>query len=548
MSPTNVSSRSEHRRPPRFARAILVALVLCSLALLPAPASLAAPGGPLVKIETGWLRGIEINGVQEFLGVPYAAPPISDLRWRPPAAAAAWSGMRDATTLPEACSQLASVTLPRIENEDCLYLDVYVYRPKNTPRAGKLPVLFWIHNGGFTGIGAKQFDGSPLATANGAVVVVPNWRQDLFGFLALPSLTGESADASSGNYGILDQQAALRWTQRNIAVFGGDPHNVTIFGQDAGGASACIHLASPTSAGLFRRASMLNGWCDGLSSLASAEGSGTSLAESLGCTDPANVAACMRGKSTAELLDASGTWASANPNVSGTLLAAQPLDAIKAGTWNKAPVLIGSAHDGYTFIFYYGGLYYVVNADNYADWVAYFFGAAAPQVLAEYPLGNYPSALFALNAAATDAWLACPTRTLTGVFAAAAPTYAYEFAATGWQQNQMPAPDDFPFGAFDGAELPYLFPSFPHIGAFTTSQQRLSSQMIHYWGSFGAAGIPTAPLSALWPLYTPQTQGVLQLREGGSGVIRDFAADHHCTFWDGLSGYGITRSSELRMK
>ena len=178
------------------------------------------------------VQGESTGGVDQWLGLPYAAPPVGALRWQPPQPPASWHGVRPAVTLPPTCPQLPSGNGPRSENEDCLYLSIY--RPAGVSRHERLPVLFWIHGGGLTTGSGNQHNGALMATTNHIEVVSINYRLGMFGFLALPSLSAESPAHASGDYGIQDQEAALEWVRRDIAAFGGDPRNVTIAGESAG--------------------------------------------------------------------------------------------------------------------------------------------------------------------------------------------------------------------------------------------------------------------------------------------------------------------------
>src|SRR3954451_1821460 len=191
---------------------VVVSAVVLSV-LVPAASALAEArgGGLVVDTHKGAVRGFRVDGVDKFLGIPYAAAPVGELRWRPPAPAPAWPGVRSATVYGNRCAQLESGNGPRSDSEDCLYLNVY--RPSRPPRHRGLPVLFWIHGGGLLNGASNQHDGALLAHANGIVVVSINYRLGVFGFLALPSLSGESGERSSGDYGMLDPQAALRWTR-----------------------------------------------------------------------------------------------------------------------------------------------------------------------------------------------------------------------------------------------------------------------------------------------------------------------------------------------
>ena len=271
-----MSTRSMSRHGWSWRRSLLVsaAVALGGLAVMPGGTwahsrPRTRSHAPIAVTRDGAVQGFFADGVDKFLGIPYAAPPVGSLRWRPPQAPAPWHGVRGATTLPPACPQLANSNGPRSENEDCLYLSVYV--PQGQRRAGDagrhdgpdrgLPVLFWIHGGGLTTGTGNQHDGTLMATTNHIIVVSINYRLGVLGFLALPSLSAEASDHASGDYGLLDQEAALRWTRANIAAFGGDPRDVTIAGESAGAYSVCSLLTSPPARGLFARAVMESGSC-----------------------------------------------------------------------------------------------------------------------------------------------------------------------------------------------------------------------------------------------------------------------------------------------
>ena len=251
---------------------------------------------PIVRIDGGLVRGADAAGVNSFLGLPYAAPPTGNLRWRPPQPAAGWSGVRDATTFGPSCPQAPSPFAPPGQfSEDCLYLNVYT--PAARSSFGGRPVLVWIHGGGLEQDGARDYDGTKLA-ADGVVVVTINYRLGALGFLAHPALASHGA---AGNYGLMDQQAALRWVQRNIARFGGDPGNVTIAGQSAGGLSVLAQMVSPGARGLFQRAIVQSGtFALNQRPLAVAEAAGQTFATAVGCADQS--AACLRSAPVSALV------------------------------------------------------------------------------------------------------------------------------------------------------------------------------------------------------------------------------------------------------
>jgi para-nitrobenzyl esterase len=267
--------------------AFCVALTVLMLTAVGGTAT-AAPGArsasrasPIVKVDGGFVKGVSVpGGVLAFRGLPYAAPPTGNLRWRPPQPPASWNEIRDASRFAPSCLQKPSLFVPPgPQSEDCLYLNV------STPALGRdgRPVLVWIHGGGFTEDGALNYDGTKLA-GNGVVVVTINYRLGALGFLAHPALATHPG-GPAGNYGLMDQQAALRWVKRNISQFGGDPRNVTIAGQSAGAVSVLAHLVSRGSRGLFQRAIVESGaFALNQVPLAAAEAFGRTFAAGVGCT------------------------------------------------------------------------------------------------------------------------------------------------------------------------------------------------------------------------------------------------------------------------
>jgi carboxylesterase type B len=523
-----------------------IALVGC-LALTPAVAMAHSRSGPpIAATRDGLVQGFSAGGVDKFLGIPYAAPPVGALRWRAPQPPAPWHGVRSATTLPPTCPQLANSNGPRSENENCLYVSVYTpagARGKRGGRRGRgLPVLFWIHGGGLTTGSGDQHDGTLMATTNNIVVVSINYRLGVFGFLALPSLSAEAPDHASGDYGLLDQEAALRWTHRNIAAFGGDPDNVTIAGESAGAYSVCSLLTSPPIRGLFSRAVMESGSCTS-TPLASAEQTGTQFADASGCTDPATAAACMRAKTPAELLDNPDYPSGLSPTSGGSELPVAPADAVAEGHFDRVPLLIGTNHDeGRTFAQGLAGL----TEAQYESLIDSEYGANASRVLALYPFSSFPSpytAAYAVGAVWTDSgFLAgiggCAAQSQEQVFRKYTPVFAYQF-----DDRHAPGLNDslpgYMWGAGHAMELAYMWPSFdngiPLYPQLTPAQLELSNQMVRYWGSFARYGAPFVRGQTFWPPY--QSGQMLSLRPGDASTpISDaeFGAEHNCSFWDSL--------------
>lgn len=508
----------------------LVALLTSFGLAAPASAGSAGSAAPVVVTDKGAVRGTATDTGRVFHRIPFAAPPIGDLRWRAPRPAAAWAGIRDATVPGPSCAQNEFPVLgqPRVTTEDCLYLNVY------TPpgRARHQPVMVWFHGGSFMNGSANLYDGSALAR-RGVVVVTVNYRLGAFGFLAHPALSGEDP-AKSGNYGLLDQQAALRWVQANAAAFGGDERRVTIFGESAGGISVCDHLTSPLATGLFAAAIIESGPCSLLGhALPAAEAAGERFATATGCAGQADVPGCLRSQPVATILDAQGVpegpetpWA---PNFATPVLPVDPMQAIMSGAYDRVPTIAGTNLDeGTIFVAVMEAQGIAINAETYPIVLSQMFGADAPRVQAEYPGSAYGGDYrLALSAVETDSMLACPTWALNQSLARASSAYAYEFADRT-APNLYSVTPDFPLGAFHGAELAYLFP----IGdAFDPAQRRLSDRMLSYWTRFAAVGDPNSDWTPRWQRFQPAHPTVLTLDRTGVTNRSGFGVRHQCGFW-----------------
>jgi len=442
--------------------------------------------------------------------------------------------VRDATQFGPGCPQALTSNPflpPETISEDCLNLNVYTPAPRS---GGDRPVLVWIHGGGLVQDGGRNYDGTKLA-ATGAVVVTINYRLGALGFLAHPALASHGA---AGNYGLMDQQAALRWVQRNIAQFGGDPRNVTIAGQSAGGLSVLAQMVSPGARGLFQKAIVQSGtFALNQRPLAAAEVSGEKFATAVGCPD--QTAACLRSVPVSDLVSKFGVEI---PGVVDGSVLTQPIGtALARGQFARVPVINGITHD--EELLFVDGLGITVSQGtniplagdpkdpaNYQANIAQALGVSAARstaIAAEYPLSAYPSPDVALSLLVSDASFACPALQVDRwTTARGAPTYAYQF-------NDDKAPVSFlgfSLGlATHGAELPYLFdlPNTPVT--LNDAQQALAASMRTAWASFAARGNPsTRALS--WPSVGNGTK-VLSFVPLQSKVTTDFAAAHHCSFW-----------------
>jgi para-nitrobenzyl esterase len=411
----------------------IIAIVPTTLILTAVVAVGATSPSPIVTTPNGPLRGILRNGVREFLGVPYAAPPVGSLRWRAPRPHAVWRTTLDATHTGPSCPQLLPGGDKLWGAENCLLLNIYMPNPP----LHDLPVMFWIHGGAFILGSAANFDGSALAKKHKLVVVTVNYRLGALGFLAHPSLDAENRPHVSGNYGLLDQQAALQWVKRNIRWFGGDPQQVTIAGESAGGFSVCAQLTSPAALGLFRAAIIESGPCTLTITKAQAARRGSELVTRLGCDKAADTAACLRAKSAAQVVSVMPgnlagplLWA---PVVDGKVMPKQPLQAFHDGTFNKVPVINGSNRDEGTLFVALGR---PISAENFGPAIDSFAQAVsrggasdhnAAKVEAEYPLRGYQSPAQGFAAVLGDAVFSCPIERVGELLAGFVPTYEYEF-------------------------------------------------------------------------------------------------------------------------
>jgi para-nitrobenzyl esterase len=527
--------RRVHVRAIAVVAALLAAAATSVQAGAAAPVRAGAVGDPLVvRTVDGVLSGAAAGSMDEYLGIPYAAPPVGSLRWEPPAPAAHWSGVRQATQFAPHCAQPATPFGIASTSEDCLYLNVYA--PAGTSlRGGTLPVMVWIHGGSFVSGESDDFDPAPLVR-RGVIVVTLNYRLGALGFLA-DSALADTPNGAAGNYGLMDQQAALRWVQANIARFGGDRRDVTLFGQSAGGISVLSQLVSPEARGLFSRAIVESGTPDLVqASLAAAESRGQAFAAKAGCADStaAATAACLRALPVGTLLEDQAT--SYDPNIDGLVLPQSIESAVSTGRFNRVPVIDGTNRDEFSLFVALAELEtgISVTAANYQEFIVGLFGVpaqAAAAIAAQYPVADYPSPQLALTAAGTDGIFACTALTADQDLSKYVPTYAYEFSDENAPQRFLP-PVDFPYGAAHTDELQYLFDlTAPIPGTLTAAQQKLAAQMQGYWTDFAKFGLPEAVGQPLWPPFAGPAEPVLDLDTPRPAVETGFAAEHQCAFW-----------------
>ncbi|QWF78444.1 carboxylesterase/lipase family protein [Amycolatopsis sp. CA-230715] len=518
-------------------KALVLGVAGALLAVAGTASAVDGPDRTVVRTDAGPVRGKVTDEVRTFEGVPYAAPPTGELRWRSPHPVRPWTGVRDATAPASACPQNDNPEAPGgSTNEDCLYVNVTTpVKPSARPR----PVVVWIPGGGFFMGAGHNYDAHRLAARGDAVVVTMNYRLGIFGFFGHDGLPG------SGTFGLQDQQAALRWVQRNAAAFGGDAGNVTLAGESAGGMSTCAQLTSPGSAGLFQRAVMQSGSCDfdwptggqypgqragsfWVPQRAIRQQGDEIAAKELGCPGGAAALACLRGRPPAELMKQFMAFTSSGTG-SG-VLPENPATALAAGRFHRVPVLSGNNHDeGRSWLQAFGA----IDAAKYHQLVAAMAGDAAAKVEAEYPLSAYASPAHAWGAVTTDRIWSCNQVRSDRALSSKVPTYAYEFSdAHSPLVRVFPGP--IKEGAMHGVELPYLFDIRGAHLELAPDQRALADEMVDYWAAFARTGDPNGPGRPHWAPVSGAVSGP-SLKPSGQGGIAtvDLAAEHHCGMWAG---------------
>ncbi len=496
----------------------------------------------VIAIEGGLVRGATGNGAMGFLGIPFAAPPVGPLRWRPPAPPAAWSGVRDTRAFAPPCSQLDDADAV-IGSEDCLYLNVWI--PANALPSSALPVLFFIHGGGHVqgststelSDGTHLYDGAGLATRAGAIVVTSAYRLGVLGFLNHPALAAESSEGSSGNYGIRDLVAALKWVQRNITRFGGDPGHVLVFGESAGAVETCMLVISPLATDLFSAALMESGGC-AARSRSDAEAIGGQLATAAGCAGTADVLACLRGLPAPTLVNAIparaevvGASSGYQPGVDGVVVPEPPMQRLEAGRHNHVPLVVGANADETG-----RSVPLTMTTPEYEAAVRALVGGSqvlTNLVLAQYPVSAYGgNARKAYVAVTSDSKFICTARRVARAAerGQTEPVYRYFFTHAFANGSGLLRT----FGAYHGIELMYAFDRLDTLGYSPTPGERtLGEAIIASWRNLAATENPNGGSPASWPLFNPTTDTFLQLEDPivpGAGVRTT-----QCDFWDSLS-------------
>src|SRR5208337_144987 len=544
-------------------RLVLGLAAICALTLGPAATASAKKKkpsypSPFAITKDGPVLGMTVNGVNEFLGIPYAQPPVGPLRWMPPEPLGRFTTPLEATAFGSECTQPGSPSPTGSEN--CLFLNVYTPSQAvpadaaeqtddaTAPEAKKkksrgLPVLVWIHGGGLTAGAGDLYDPTPLVNGGGVIVVTINYRLGVLGFLAQSGLDAERH--LLGNYGLMDRQFALKWVKNNIKAFGGNPKEVTIFGESAGGQSIYSQLASPLAKGLFRGAIAESGsylefqdYFTAIETLKSAETtdglapSGNSVATAVGCSSL--TAACLRAVPADDLVEAEALVV--YPFVDGKLLTQTPTAAFADGRFNRVPVISGTNHDEYRVFVAeeYDAVGNPIDTLGLYDEAvtALWTTALAMYVENLYRYASYPVGGLALSASGTDGVFSCPARNADKSLSKFTPTYAYEFNDENAPPGTIPGLS-FPLGAFHGAEIQYLILVSGGVFAFTTDQQTPSDSMISYWTQFAKTLNPNSSGQPMWSKYNASADQFQSLVPPTPMPETNFNTFHNCdSFWN----------------
>jgi para-nitrobenzyl esterase len=493
------------------------------------------PTAPIVTTREGAVQGVVDGDMVSWKGVPFAAPPVGDLRWRAPQPATPWSNVRPAADYAPDCASNTNpntmIPLRTVQSEDCLYLNVW--RPAGSH--GPLPVLVWIYGGGFTtgGTSPAMYDGANLAR-QGVVLVSINYRVGQFGFFAHPALAAEQAGEPRGNYGFLDQIAAMKWIRANVAAFGGDPKNVTVFGESAGGFSVHMLLMSPLAKGLVDKAIIESGGGrrtimtgqrmsdDGTGKQPSAESKGLAWARSHGIEGTgAEALRRLRALPTATVLEGlefSGPLYS-GPMIDGTIMPYNMMTAYDSGRFAHVPLMIGTTSGDLS-----------LNHARTKDEVFAAFGAEAARARAVYdPEGQLSLAELRSREGADEMMHETARFTARRFAAAGLPVYLYRFGYVATAKR--PSAETFSgtpnmgatTGAFHATDIPFVFDTVPAwLGDSTTASDEATARMMSaYWVAFARTGNPNGPGRPDWSRYGPRSRDLLLVGDEGTHMASD---------------------------
>ncbi len=477
-----------------------------------------------IKLESGRVSGVASSdgAVRVYKGIPFAAPPVGDLRWKPPQPVEPWEGVKRCEQFGPRCPQPPHAEdsfwntrewVDKTEqSEDCLYLNVWTAAKT---RGDKLPTMLWIHGGGLTSGSASQplYDGTKMAR-KGVVVVTINYRVGPFGFLAHPELSRESEHGSSGNYGVLDQVEALKWVQQNIVEFGGDPGRVTIFGESAGSRSVCSLLATPLAKGLFQRAIGQSGGGFGAMSylkedqpgLLAAEKAGLAFARAAGGEEAPAPLETLRSLSANQVLATLKKTPNVRPQiiVDGWVFPDEIHTIFEQGKQSRVDVILGSNADEGTSIF--GGMG-PMTAEQFRDMVQRQYGQFTDEFFKTYPVNSDDEVRDVLLASVRDGWFTWQMRTWGQLMSTVdAKAYLYYFTRV------PPIPESEKYGAYHAAEHVYIVGNLDNT-SFTPepADRQLSKTMMDYWTNFARTGDPNGESLVEWPPFETDTEYYMEL-------------------------------------
>ncbi|MBA1149068.1 carboxylesterase family protein [Ectothiorhodospiraceae bacterium WFHF3C12] len=498
--------------------------------------------GPTASTAQGTVEGVEEDTMLAFKGIPYAAPPVGDLRWQPPEPPADRGEILQANEFGGSCIQPASTFGAAESTEDCLYLNVY--RPK---AEGNYPVMVWIHGGSLeTGSGGGSYDPTRLVGED-MVVVTINYRLGILGFLAHPELTTEG-NGASGNYGIMDQRAALEWVQSNIASFGGDPNNVTIFGESAGGHSVLTHLVSPASEGLFHKVIVQSGsYQPTQRTLGTAESWGSGIATDLGCDTADDVLQCLRDTPAEDFIAAQdANDYSFYPNTRQDTYPNTIADGVASGQIAQVPVMLGSNMDEYRLFVALAELSGGDLTDNESTFRSQISGltgiptgsATMDGIVSAYPWNTaaYDNDVsLAFSAVGTDAVFACNSLDHARSLSSYVPTYKYEFSDRD-APSIIGDPTNYSFdlGAAHAFEIQYVFGGSEAVLSaigMDADQVSLANTMVKYWSRFAKFGNPNGSGEPpFWPSFSAGSGEIMELAPAAVGTQTEsnFNTVHRC--------------------
>lgn len=488
----------------------------------------------LVNTSAGPVEGESGAGVRSWKGIPFAAPPVGALRWKAAQPVACRSEVLETKQFGSKCAQLSADASRTFEgSEDCLTLNVW--SPVDASRSSTKPVMVWIHGGGNSqgsaseelASGTYTYDGAALAAAGDVVVVTVQYRIGPFGWLSDAALR---TDGEVGNFGVSDLLAALRWVQSEIAGFGGDASNVTVFGESAGGSNTCVLASMAPVRGLVHRFVIQSGGCV-VPARSVLEGTQRNFRSNAGCADSADVAACLRAKSAEEVAralpetvaiagGATNFW---EPHIDGTLLTGSPDVEIGAGDGVDVPVIIGANARETS-----RSVPALASCDAYEAAIGVQFNSMASRILQTYPCDAYESPTRAFEAVTSEARFICGSRRNGRQFAKGktTPTYRYMF---DMGLTRGPAAGQ---GAFHGLDVLFVFGSGMDSAAATSANRTLSAAMQRYWTRFAKTGDPNGGDDPAWPALTEEDERALHLDATIAATADEFAT--RCDFWDTL--------------